>query len=339
MFSIVDTDQKHAMTKDLSAWQEYCKTLTPSLQIACQQAQVSGGVGALRRKLEAAQPEWLFQYRFERGGWYRLGGVVDASGAPIADNLETWAEAALKAQGGDFAALQEDLASTPRYATRLVGNTHYLVARTGEGAADFLQLEVEELQESVSHRLGAGEPNSLSELIDPLGAPPGIPPGLRIHSEPRYSFRRLTHVGAMLARMSARLPEPLPIQRLLADWQASSAGATAEFNQHWLIAFREYLDRYRQTQYRAQVIPVASGRLPIFALAAGANGIKLHAALQTFDRQIGYPLAWFFHLLITKAIPHWVAQTVVEDALNGYAYLPQRDTEIVRNWLHRPYVV
>jgi hypothetical protein len=321
------------------AWQEYCKTLAPSLQTACKQAPVSGGVGALLRELDAAQPEWPFRYCLARGGWYRLGGIVNALGEPLSDNLEAWAEAALETHDGDFAALQEDLAATPRYATRLVGSTHYLVARTGEGAADFLQLEVEELQESVSHRLGAGEPNSLSELIDPLGAPPTIPPGLRINSEPRYHLRRLTHVGAMLERMSVRLPEALPIQRLLADWQASSAGATAEFSQHWLIAFREYLDRYRQTQYRAQIIPVFSGKPPDFALTTGTNGLTLHTALQTFDRQIGYPFAWFFHLLITKAIPHWVAQTIVEDTLNGFAYLPQRDTEIVRNWLHRPYVV
>jgi hypothetical protein len=130
-----------------------------------------------------------------------------------------------------------------------------------------------------------------------------------------------------------------PIQRLLSNWQASSAGIAAEFSHHWLIAFREYLDRYRQTQYRAQVIPLFSGKLPDFAPQPGASGLKLHTALQTFDRQIGYPFAWFFHLLITKAIPHWVAQTVVEDGLNGFAYLPQRDMEIVRNWLHRAYVV
>jgi hypothetical protein len=39
------------------------------------------------------------------------------------------------------------------------------------------------------------------------------------------------------------------------------------------------------------------------------------------------------------AVPHWVAQTVIEDALNGFAYLPQRDMEVVRHWLHQPYAV
>ena len=34
-----------------------------------------------------------------------------------------------------------------------------------------------------------------------------------------------------------------------------------------------------------------------------------------------------------------VAQTAVEDALAGFAYLPQKDVDIVRSWLHRPYAV
>jgi hypothetical protein len=327
------------MKNDTSAWQEYCKTLASSLQTACRQTPVSGGVGALLQQLEAVQPEWPFQYRLERGGWYRLGGVVDATGEPLSDNLEAWAHAVLETRGGDFAALLDELAATPRYATRLVGSTHYLVARTGDAPAEFLQLEIEQLRETVSHRLGEGEPNSLSELLDPLEISSRPRPELRGSHTPYYHFRRLAHTGATLERMAARLPEAPPIQRLLSDWQASSAGIAAEFSRHWLIAFREYLDRYQQTQYRAQVIAVFSGKRPGCAPTAGTNGLKLHAALQTFDRQAGYPFAWFFHLLITKAVPHWVAQTVVEDALNGFAYLPQRDLEIVRNWLHRPYVV
>ena len=40
-----------------------------------------------------------------------------------------------------------------------------------------------------------------------------------------------------------------------------------------------------------------------------------------------------------QKVPHWVARSVVEDALAGFAYLPQRDVEVVRGWLHRPYAV
>jgi hypothetical protein len=50
-------------------------------------------------------------------------------------------------------------------------------------------------------------------------------------------------------------------------------------------------------------------------------------------------MAWYFHMLTSKAVPHWVAQAVIEDALDGYAYLPPRDLEVVRHWLHAPYTL
>ena len=100
----------------------------------------------------------------------------------------------------------DDLEATPLYATRLVGSTHYLVAPAGENPADFLQLEIEELQEVRSHRLGEGDPASLNELVDPAALPPRPHPlGL-----PVYRFRRLLHVGATLLRMAAQSPEPPP---------------------------------------------------------------------------------------------------------------------------------
>lgn len=322
--------------KDTLAWQEYCKTLAPTIQECCSRSPVSGGPAALVKQLGDALPEWQFRHKFSRGGWYRLGGVVDADGGRVAEHLEAWVEAALEAHHGDLGPLLDDLKATPRYATRLVGRTHYLIAPAGEGPADFLQLEVEELQEMRSHRLGEGAPapTSLTELIDPEAPPAQLSPlGL-----PIYRFRRLCHVGAVLQRMAIQSPET-PILRFLADWQQSSAGHASALYNHWVIALREYLDRYQQTQFRAQPIAILTGLPPVFDTVQGARELKLHSALQAFDREAGYPLAWFFHMLTTKAVPHWVAQIVVEDALAGFAYLPQRDIDVVRHWLHRPYTV
>jgi hypothetical protein len=324
------------------AWQEYCKTLAPRFQAACRRMPVSGDPEAIVRTLEQEEPEWPFHHRLNRGGWYRLGGVVDAGGGRISDNLGAWAEAALAANGGDFARLLEMLEETPLYATRLTGGTHYLVARTGETPAEFLQLEIEELQEMRAWRLGRQgvdeEPASLAELIDLPGV--SVPPDrLEAIGQRFFNFRRVLHVGALLERLSAQSTEPLPIQRFLADWQNSSANLQSAFSMHWVIAFREFLDRYRQTQYRALPLAVLSGKPPAFTLAKGTTGLGLHTALQTFDREAGYAFAWFFHMLVTRAVPHWVAQAVVEDALNDFAYLPKRDVDIVRHWLHTPYAL
>jgi hypothetical protein len=58
-----------------------------------------------------------------------------------------------------------------------------------------------------------------------------------------------------------------------------------------------------------------------------------------FDRGVGFPMGWYFHMLTSKTVPHWVAQTVVEDSLAGFAYLPLKDVNVVRRWLHQPYSV
>lgn len=323
--------------KESVAWSEYCKSLSPAIVETCAKASVSGGPTVLVKELAKAVPDWPFRHVFSRGGWYRLGGVVAADGSRVSDNLETWAEQALDERGGDFGVLAEDFADRNLYATRLVGQTHYLVAPEGDGVADFLQLEIEDLQETRGHLLCSGDqaPGSLEELVDPRhsGDKP-VPVGL-----PFYSFRRIIHVGAFLKRMLVQKPEPAPIHRMVEDWGKSSASHTSNFYNHWVIATREHLDRYQQTVFRAQAIATLSGSPPAFEADAGLSGLKLHDALSAFDKEVGYPMAWYFHMLSSKAVPHWVAQTVVEDALSGFAYLPQRDVDVVRGWLHNPYSV
>lgn len=320
--------------KDALAWSEYCKSLAPAIVETCAQVPVSSGPGALVKALGQALPDWKFRHALGRGGWYRLGGVVDAGGRRLSDNIETWTEQALAAADGDFARLAEEFAGTPLYATRLVGQTHYLVASAGDEDDEFLQLEIEDLQEMRGHRLFANELATLEELVDPRGGG-SAPQALGL---PCYVFRRIQHVGAFLKRMLAQKPEPAAIHRMLADWSGSSA-ATSAFHNHWVIATREHLDRYQQPVFRAQPIATLAGEPPEFAAAPGTAELKLHAALNRFDRAAGYPMAWYFHMLTSKAVPHWVAQSVVEDALAGFAYLPQRDVDIVRGWLHRPYAV
>ena len=321
--------------KQNQGWTEYCKTLSPAIVETCAKAQVSSGPAGLLKVLGNALPEWGFRHALARGGWYRLGGIVDDAGQRITDNLERWVEDALDERDGDIAQLIDDFAGQPLYATRLVGQTHYLVTSVSDASDDFLQLEIEDLQEMRVHQLFVNDPSTIEELVDPRGAStPAVPLGL-----PFYTFRRIQHIGNFLKRMLAQKPEPAAIHRMLDDWSKSSAGGASAFHNHWVIATREHLDRYHQPVLRAQPIATLAGEPPELEASAGASGLKLQEALTHFDREIGYPLAWYFHMLGTKAIPHWVAQTVVEDSLAGFAYLPQRDVDVVRGWLHRPYSI
>jgi hypothetical protein len=321
--------------KDTLAWLEYCKSLAPAVVETCTKVSVSSGPGALVKALGQALPDWKFRHAMSRGGWYRLGGILDQQGKRVSDSLEKWVETELDARDGDITQLIDDFADQTLYATRLVGQTHYLVAAVGDGTDDFLQLEIEDLQEMRVHKLFANEPASLEELVDPRGGAE-IPVPIAL---PFYAFRRIQHIGAFLHRMLAQKPEPAPIHRMISDWTTSSASNTSAYFNHWVIATREHLDRYHQPVFRAQPIATLAGEPPEFDVPPDSSGLKLNDALGHFDREAGYPMAWYFHMLSSKAVPHWVAQTVVEDSLAGFAYLPQRDVDVVRGWLHRPYTV
>lgn len=315
-------------------WRTRCEAMQAALQEACTSVSVASGPSAFTKELSRLLPEVSFRRTLCRGGWYRLGGVVGSDGSRVSDDLEGWVTQELANHDEDIGALCDAYAGSGLQATRLVGRTHYFVASTGDGPVDFLQLEIEDLQETVSHPLFDSEqyPGQVEELIDPDGVRPGLPVGL-----PWYAFRRLISASDLLADLRAKQPEAQPIHRFVEDWGQSSAGNATLFANHWLLGIREHLDRYRQTITRVHPVLAINGDPPHFTAKEGTRELALHDALVAFDRQAGYPFAWFFHMLTTKAVPHWVARVVTEDALAGFAYLPRRDETVVRNWLHRPY--
>lgn len=310
--------------------------ISQALAEACVQVPVAQGPAGLARELAHIAPRYAFREVLARGGWYRLGGVVDAQGQHVADDLERWAEAELAAHDDDLAAVAADHADSHLRATRLTGKTHYWVARTGNGAADFIQLEIEELQEVVCHALfdAHSVPATIEDLVDPRDACPGNQAALGV---PFYTLRRLTDIADFLAGMRAQKPDPQSIHRFILAWESSTASHATEFSNHWVVAVREHLDRYRQPIRSATPVAAFNGALPRFEGSPGVRGLGLAEALQRFDRQVGYPLAWFFHMLTTKSVPYAVATAVVEDFQGGFNYLPDRDVQIVRDWLHRPY--
>ena len=306
-----------------------------ALSEMCVRVPVAAGAGALAKELARLAPQLCFRQVLTRGGWYRLGGVVGRDGERVADDLAGWVEAQLALRDDDFHALFDDYSGSGLRATRLSGQTHYLVAATGDTADGFVQVEIEELQETVSHVLFEGHvPASLEALFETpeVSLPPDEPV-----SPPFFSLRRMTHVPELLKRIAAQKPEPQNIHRFFDAWLASSAGSTTHFSNHWVLAIREYLDRYRQSILQATPVAALNGLPPKFTSAYGAKGLALNEALQRFDRQAGYPMAWFFHMLTTKGVPQAVAHAVIDDVLGGFHYLPERDVKVLRDWLHRPF--
>ncbi len=281
--------------------------------------------------IAAALPELEVRHIFSRGGWHRLGGVVDLNGQRIARHIGEWAEA--QAQG-DVDNLLEKLSGLVYFATRLNGQAHYLAAITGPSAADYIQIEIESLEEVLEHCITDPDwmPESVAEFIDPLDLPRLEPEPV---GPPRFLFRRLVAVSD-LVRSADASPR---VRRFLEDWDRSSAGECASFSDHWILSLREHQDRDGEGRLTAKPASTFAGELPVVPGESVPRGGDLANLIHGLDRHIGYPFAWFFHMLTDKRITHRLAEAVHADLLGAYAYLPARDLKVLRDWYAHPYGV
>lgn len=275
-----------------------------------------------------------FRFALTRGNWYRPGGLIRADGTRVADDLERWAEEALADCGGDLAELVERHAGEDLVATRHNGRTHYFVAPCGPGPADFVQLEVEELQEVLDRRfIDHGRPPAdLGELTDPLR--PHVLPAQPV-GRPHYRFRRLLDMR-FLAVPGAIGPGPM--QRFLAEWQASRAGDQGHFCDHWIVAVRERRDRFGNPETGASPVSRHARKLRSFHWQPELRGVGLADQVHAFDRA-SYPSAWYFHLVSGALTPAAVAYGMLADLGAGYGYLAERDAGLLRGWAAAPYSV
>jgi hypothetical protein len=282
---------------------------------------------ALRRE---GGPE--FVPRVSRGGWFRPGRILDGAGRHIAEDALGWLEQAWNDAGEDGEAFAERYADAGYVLTREQGITHYLVAPYGPSPADYLQLEIEELQEMRYRALvsGAEAADSVEALLErPQDAPPPVPLGA-----PRYRLRRLTDAAAFVARIAAQTGRPAPVLRFLDEWRAGSPGRQRHLSDHWVLALSEHLDRYRQP--RCGAVPVAA-HAPQWTGGGEARGIALAQQLYDFDRAAGYAFAWYFHMVSGHRVPRDMAPRVFADLQDGMAYLPERDAALVAAWMREPY--
>jgi hypothetical protein len=239
-----------------------------------------------------------------------------------------WAQ---EISGGDINVLMTKVADMRAFVTRLNGQAHYLAVPTGTNARDFMQVEVEELQEVLERVISDPDwyPDSIAEFLDPLDFP-------RLEPEPvgpaRYLFRRLVPVASFIdsTDSSPRL------RRFMDDWDRSSAGEHAVFCDHWLLGIREYQDQEGDERLSAKFVPLGA---PPPSLPDGevARGARLANQIHGFDRTLGYPFAWYFHMLTNPKVSHRLAEAVHADLMGAYDYLPARDLRVLRDWYDAPY--
>jgi hypothetical protein len=293
--------------------------------------------GALLAAIREMWPGFTFRLALTRGGWYRPGGVITESGDKLSADLQHWAEQAWQSCGGDPDRFARTFGEPPLLATRIAGRTHYFVSAYGKRAAEFLQLEIEELDEVADRRLFDADdpPDDLAQLIEP-DEPLRIDP--RPVAPARYALRRLTDINSFLGRLQDQSPLAPPALRFLDEWDASSARSAAHFSDEWVLGLAEHLDCFRQPRLSAKPVPAPRKRSapPDTEDKVGAD---LGAALHIYDRHAGYPFAWYFHLVTNHGVSRTVANHVAQDLAAGYDYLPPRDADVLRGWLGDPYCI
>lgn len=301
----------------------------------CDEADIAEGLNALDEALNTLMPGLEFRHTMTRGNWHRLGGVIDAGYQPISDNIVHWAETE---SNGDVESLMAKYMDQGYFATRLAGKTHYFTAAIGEKAKDFIQLEIEELQEVLDRPLVDRDwfPDSLEEFLDPLDYP-------RLEPEPigaaYFRYRRVTNIKELMDSAANTGQAPFALHRFFQDWHKSSAYDAEPFCHHWVLALQEYLDSDGQRRMNARPISSSSDQLPELPPGETLHGTELANAIHGYDRAMGYPFAWYFIMLSTRSANYELAKAVLRDQVGAYDYLPARDLKVLRSWAERPYSV
>jgi hypothetical protein len=290
---------------------------------------------ALLAAAERRIPDCPWRFAMSRGGWYRSGGLLSADGTRIADNLEGWVRRELAACGDDLGEFL-DRHDGAMLVTRHAGKSHYFVARHGPEPADFLQLEIEELQEILERMLWDRQspPVDVMELTEPVKA---AAVQAQIVGAPYYRFRRLTDMRRIVARPAVPgYPQPA-INRFMAEWTQGRGAEKGHFSDYWVVAVREQHDRYNNLVLSAAPVSPRARQLKTFQWNLGAKGLDAAAQLQAFDRAAGHPGAWYFHMVAGAHVPRDIAYALMADIEAGYGYLAAADQALLRGWLSAPY--
>lgn len=303
----------------------------------CASTRVESDHKLLLQKLLKIYPQLKFVHILTRGGWYRTGGVVNNAGKIIADNLREWIETE---SAGDVNNLLDQYADSGFIATRLNGKTHFFVAQTGDSAQDFVQLEVEELQEVQDHILFNKDllADDIEDIIDPVDVEK-LP--VKPVAEIRYLFRRMTSISDFVQSMSDKMlgknKSVIPIKRFMRDWDRSSSKEARCFCHHWVLALQEHTDAWGEPIMQAKPVSTFNHALPLMQVKGEYRGSTLAKLIHSFDNKIGYPMAWYFFMLSHSEVPYQLAEAIHKDLMGAYDYLPARDMKILKDWSAAPY--
>lgn len=292
--------------------------------------------GALLAAMTNMLPECDFRYVLGKSGWHRAGGVLDADGHHLADDLESWALAEWEQCDHDFEQLIDRYVDKGLLATRHTGRSHYFVAAYGPAPEDFLQLEVEELQEVMDRKLFDAEqlPGDYQDLVEPIKHDK-----IEAHAvgSPQYRFVRLVDMRDVLVKLNAQCNGMSSLARFMSDWSQSRTPNCDHFSEHWVITGLEQYAPDKNSPFTASVISVHSRTLKPFQWDDSQSGTELSNQIRDFDRAAGYQGAWYFHVVGSKLVPDTLTDALQRDLDSGYEYLPEKELQLLIQLRANPY--
>jgi hypothetical protein len=291
---------------------------------------------ALFTALGEAVPECAFRHVLTKAGWHRAGGVLTADGNCLSQELETWVNAELAKCDDDFGRFMERYSDAGLLATRHVGRSHYFVAAYGPSPEEFLQLEIEELQEVMDHELIDPErpPYDRTELVEPTNYKK-----LEAHpvGSPHYRFVRLSDIRQVLVQQNRLAGGTSALARFMSDWTQSRAMDSGHFCEHWLIAGLEHYQPDSSMPFSIAPVSVHARTLKPFHWDETKSGAEMGNQIRDFDRAAGYPGAWYFHFVASKFVPETLALALKRDLDNGYSYLAEKELGLLKKLVANPY--
>ncbi len=292
----------------------------------------------LLAKLQALNPDYPMRLAYIGDEWYRLGGIVDMEGHRIAGDLIEWTERTYIECGKNLQTLIDHARQQKLIATRQTGNTLRFVVQIGSKAEQFVQIDIDKTHE-ISDRLLVNEhhlPEDLEEFIDPLD--PECIETFCIGTS-RYSYRRKTDVAIFMDEINKHHINEHPAQRFMDDWNRSSAGQKAVLSDDWIVRPFRHTGRFGEQIINVELINTQQKNVPQLDDISGKKGVSLHNLLTRFDRQAGYPFAWFFYMVKGKLVTPQSGVAVFKDVSGDFSYLPERDVAVLKDWISTPYSV
>ena len=292
--------------------------------------------GVLLAAIRQVLPDCTFSYVLSKGGWHRAGGILDADGNHLTNDLEAWVATELAKCGDNFDQLVQRYSNTGLLATRHMGCSNYFVVAYGPAPEDFLQLEIEEIHEILDRKLFDPErlPLDYQDLVEPI-----VRAKVEAHAagSPHYRFVRLVNIREVLAQQNAQCDGIPPLARFMSDWSESRAPDHGHFSEHWLIADLERYTADASMPYTARPMSIQARTLKPFPWDVTQSGAELCNQIRDFDRAAGYPGAWYFHFVGSRLVPDTLVNSLKRDLDSGYHYLADKELVLLNKLVENPY--